>query len=203
MRSTYAFLAVPLVATIAGFTLRVDAQSSVPLGVASSTVTVTGTTNVHGYTASTTAVRVKSTKTGAFAGGLWSLVQTPALVEAFAVTIPAASLHSTKDGIDKNMHKALKVSEFKEITFRVTSLESRGVAGALRAIGSLTIAGVSKDVTLDLTVKLAGANLSVSGELPLLMTDYGITPPKAMMGMMRTDPKIAIRIELVLTPSAS
>ena len=203
MRSAHAILAVALVATVVSFTPRVDAQSAAPLGVASSTVTVTGSTNVHGYTATTTAVRVTSAKTGTFDGDLWKLVEAPALVEAFEITIPAASLHSTKDGIDKNMHKAMKVDEFKNITFRVKSLQSRGAAGALRALGSLTIAGVTKDITLDLTAKRAGANLSLAGEVPLLMTDYGIKPPKAMMGMMKTDPKIVIRVDLVLAPRAS
>jgi polyisoprenoid-binding protein YceI len=203
MRSAHAFLAVALVATVISFTPRLGAQSAASLGVASSTVTVTGTTNVHGYTATTTAVRVTSAKTGAFDGDLWKLVETPALVEAFEITIPAASLHSTKDGIDKNMHKAMKVTEHKDITFRVKSLQSRGAAGAIRALGSLTIAGVTKDITLDLTAKRAGANLSLAGELPLLMTDYGIAPPKAMMGMMKTDPKIVISVALVLAPRAS
>jgi len=30
------------------------------------------------------------------------------------------------------------------------------------------------------------------------MTDFGIQPPKAMMGMLKTDPKVQIRIELEL-----
>ena len=146
---------------------------------------------------------MSAVKATGFDGDLWKLVEQPALVEAFAISVPSASLHSTKDGIDKNMHKALKASEFKDITFRVKSLASRPGAGALRAVGVLTIAGISKDVTLDLTAQRAGSNVSVVGEIPLLMTDYGVTPPKAMMGMMRTDPKISIRLELVLTPSAS
>ena len=204
MRSAHVFLGLAVAATLAAFSLRVDAQAGAgPIGVASAKVTITGTTNVHGYTASTATVRVSAVKTGAFDGDLWKLVERPALVEAFAITIPSASLHSTKDGIDKNMHKALKATEFKDITFRISSLEARGGDGALRALGVLTIAGVSKDITLDLTAQRAGSNLSISGEIPLLMTDYGITPPKAMMGMMRTDPKIAIRVELVLAPSAS
>jgi polyisoprenoid-binding protein YceI len=203
MRSAHVFLGFAVAATVAAWTPRVGAQAAGPLGVASAKVTITGTTNVHGYTAETSTVRVSALKTGAFDADLWKLVERPALVEAFAITIPSASLHSTKDGIDKNMHKALKVSEFKEITFRITSLESRGGAGALRALGVLTIAGVSKNITLDLAAERTGSNLAISGETPLLMTDYGITPPKAMMGMMRTDPKIVIRIELILVPSAS
>ena len=35
----------------------------------------------------------------------------------------------------------------------------------------------------------------VSGEVQLLMTDFGITPPKAMLGMLKTDPKVTITVE--------
>ena len=198
MRSAFAgvFSVVALAAT------TITAQAPAPLAVGSAKVTVTGTTNVHGYTAETTTVRLTGVKTGAFDGDLWALVEKPSLVESFGIVIPAASLHSTKDGIDKNMHKALKVTEHKDITYTVKTLDARG-GGALRANGTLTIAGVSKPVVLDLKAQRAGSNLSVVGEIALLMTDYGVKPPKAMMGMMRTDPKITIRIELVLKPSAS
>ena len=50
-----------------------------PLKFATSTVTITGTTNVHGYTASTSTVRVTTAKAGAFGGDLMQLVEKPAL----------------------------------------------------------------------------------------------------------------------------
>lgn len=181
--------------------ITVTAADTTSVKVASAKVTITGTTNVHGYTAATSTVKLTSVKLGAFDGDLFALVQKPSLVESFEIAIPAASLKSPKDGIDKNMHKALKVDKFADITYRVKSMEK--TAAGVRAIGSLTIAGVTKDVTLDLTAQRTGSNLSVAGEIPLLMTDYGVTPPKAMMGMMRTDPKITIRIELVLAASVS
>lgn len=177
------------------------ADQAAPLKIASATITVTGTTNVHGYTASTSTVKLTSAKTGAFDGDLWSLVQRPALLESFDIAIPAVSLKSPKDGIDKNMHKALKTDTFADITFRMKSMAKNG--NGLRALGTLTIAGVSKEITLDLTALRSGSNLSVAGDVPLVMTDYGITPPKAMMGMMRTDPKITLRIELVLAAATS
>ena len=31
------------------------------------------------------------------------------------------------------------------------------------------------------------------------MTDYGITPPKAMLGMLKTDPKVTVTFETVLS----
>jgi hypothetical protein len=41
--------------------------------------------------------------------------------------------------------------------------------------------------------------LSVQGQVQLLMTDFGIKPPTAMLGMLKTDPKVTVSIETVLT----
>jgi len=198
MRSITAIISA---AIAAASVITVTGAGTTSVKIASAKITITGTTNVHGYTAATSAVTLSSVKLGAFDGDLFALVQKPALVESFEIAIPAASLKSPKDGIDKNMHKALKVDTFADITYRVKSMEK--TAAGVRALGSLTIAGVTRDVTLDLAAQRSGSNLSVAGEIPLLMTDYGVTPPKAMMGMMRTDPKITIRIELVLAASVS
>ena len=32
----------------------------------------------------------------------------------------------------------------------------------------------------------------------LLMTDYGVTPPKAMLGLLKTDPKVTVTFETVV-----
>jgi hypothetical protein len=53
-------------------------------------------------------------------------------------------------------------------------------------------------VTLALKARLADATVTVTGELQLLMTDFGITPPKAMLGMLKTDPKVTVTFDTVL-----
>ena len=121
----------------------------------------------------------------------------PNAVRAFEVVIPTASLTSPKDGIDKNMHKALKANDHPDIRFRLRSLD----VAAGTAIGQLTIAGVEKEVTLNVQVKRQDAGLAVTGTTTLMMTDYGVTPPKAMLGMLKTNPKVTITFELLLGPS--
>jgi polyisoprenoid-binding protein YceI len=197
MKSTSALIGIVFAAVSA----TAIAFESAPIKIATSKVTITGTTNVHGYTAATSTVRLTGVKAGTFDGDLMTLVSQPALLQTFEIAIPAVSLKSPKDGIDKNMHKALKADKFADITFRMKSIEKHGAG--VRAFGTLTIAGVTKDITLDLAAKRSGSNLLVTGELPLLMTDYGITPPKAMLGMMKTDPKITISLELVLAAATS
>ena len=69
------------------------------------------------------------------------------------------------------------------ITFTLIRLEAKpGTPGALRGIGTLRVAGVEKEIALDITTERKDATLAVKGEVQVLMTDFGITPPKAMMG---------------------
>jgi polyisoprenoid-binding protein YceI len=114
------------------------------------------------------------------------------------VAIAAGSLSSPREGLDKNMYKALKVKEFPDITFRLLRFEGGADPGALRAKGVLTIAGVEREVALDLKTTRHDLNFTVNGTLPLLMTDYGIAPPKAMLGVLKTDPKVTVTFETVL-----
>jgi polyisoprenoid-binding protein YceI len=176
------------------------AQSARPLTIDTARITLAGTSNIHAYTASTTAVRVtRASLSGAAAApSIWDGVSQPGAVEAFEVAIPAAQLTSPKEGLDKNMHKALKVQEHADITFRLTRLEAGASAGTMKAPGVLRIAGVERNVVLELTTERHEATFTVRGKVDLLMTDYGIKPPTAMLGMLKTDPKVTVTFEVVL-----
>ena len=115
------------VATVAG---QEDSSSS--LTVASGRVSLAGTSNIHAYTASTTAIRVTRVLIGSgLAGpGFWDGIVEPGAVEAFEIAIPAATLTSPKGDLDKNMHKALKVTEHPDIV--VPSAPARASPGSAR-----------------------------------------------------------------------
>ena len=176
--------------------------ANAPLAIDSARVTISGTSNIHAYTASTSTVRVR---TAELAGGaniteMWASALTPGGFESFEVSIPAATLTSTRDGLDVNMHKALQVTEHPDIIFRLLRFEPRtGGAGSLRAIGVLKVAGAVREVALDITTERTRGTLSVRGQVQLLMTDFGIAPPVAMLGMLKTDPKVTIAFETVLS----
>src|SRR2546423_13278281 len=189
-------LGISIAATTAGSTGETAAPS---LTMTSGRVSISGTSNIHPYTASTTNVRmVRAQLANGVAAGGWPDVLKPGALEAFEIAIPAATLSSPKDGIDKTMHKALKVTEHPEIAFRLSRLEPAAAPGAFRGVGVLRIAGVEREVTLELETLESASPLAVKGETQLLMTDYGITPPKAMLGMLKTDPKVTITFETVL-----
>jgi len=170
-----------------------DATPS-PLRLVSSRVSLAGTSNIHAYTASSTAARVVRLQIAGSSS--WEELLKPGALEAFEISIPAATLSSPKEGLDKNMHKALKTAEHPDITFRLSRMEGEPASG-IRAVGILNIAGVEREVTLTLKTQQSEGILIVTGEIQLLMTDFGITPPKAMLGMLKTDPKVTVTFETV------
>jgi polyisoprenoid-binding protein YceI len=199
VRSSFGSL-VAVTAALAAGSIAV-AQS--PLSIDTATITIAGTSNIHDYTASTTEARVTRVQLGSGVAGeaFWDEVQKPGGLATFEVSIAAASLKSSKEGLDKNMHKALKVKEHQEITFSLKRMD--GAPDALTAFGTLRIAGVEREVALPLKTARKGANLAVTGEIDVLMTDYGIAPPKAMLGMIKTDPKIKITFAILLAISTT
>ena len=175
--------------------------TNTPLAIGTGRLTIAGTSNIHDYTASTTAIQVTRVQLGNLPAGsdLLEHALKPGGVEAFEVTIPAKSLASKKDGLDKNMHSALKATEHPDIAFKLLRFENRPApATGLRAIGVLRVAGVDRQVAIDIISERKDATLLVKGTLALLMTDFGIAPPKAMMGMLKTDPKVTITFEVAV-----
>jgi polyisoprenoid-binding protein YceI len=201
VRFVLAAIAVTVVAATGQTTAYTSDLSTGPLTLASARVSIAGTSNIHAFTASTTEVRLLGvTLAGDLTPTLWEGIVKPGAMESFEVAIAAKTLSSPRDGLDKNMHKALKVSEYPDITFSLRRLDAQPSAPeAGRAQGLLKIAGVEREVAFDITTHQTRAALTVRGEVPLLMTDYGITPPKAMLGMLKTDPKVTVTFEVSLT----
>ena len=194
----YALLGCALTVAIGAAVVRAQA----PIALDSARITISGTSNIHAYTASTTTVRVRRAQVAAPAEGedAWTSALKPGGVELFEIAIPAATLSSPREGLDANMHKALLVTEHPDIVFRLLRFEPRpGPAGSLRAIGNLKIAGVVREVAIDVTTTRTNGTLGVKGQVQLLMTDFGIKPPVALMGMLKTDPKVTVSFETVLT----
>jgi polyisoprenoid-binding protein YceI len=197
---------IPVLAIIFGtlpYTPAAAQDATAPLVMTAARVSIAGTSNIHEFSASTTDVKVTRLIMADGVGGaaVLNAAVNPGALEAFEIVVKAGTLTSPKDGLDKNMWKALKTAQHPDIVFTLTRLD--GKPGALRAIGTLKIAGVEKEVAFDLKAAANASTITVIGDVPLLMTDYGITPPKAMLGMLKTDPRITVTFEVVLAAPAT
>jgi len=174
------------------------AQTAVAIETAQ--VSVSGTSNIHSYTASTNTVRVTRAELGVQPGSeFWPAALMPNVIQEFAIAIPAATLTSPREGLDANLHKALKVNAHPDITFYLRTLERRTDApGTFRGVGVLQVAGVQREIAMDVAPEQRGDVLTIRGQIRLLMTDFGIQPPTALLGMLRTDPRVTIAFEIHL-----
>jgi polyisoprenoid-binding protein YceI len=128
-------------------------------------------------------------------------------VRAGGVTVPARRLVSDDVIMDRLMWGALKAGAHPEIVYAFAGdAVIPGGAGphTLATRGTVTIAGVTREVVQEVQAeRLADARLRFTGSHPLLMSDFGMTPPTAMFGALRTGNRVVVHIDLVVrTPGA-
>lgn len=116
-------------------------------------------------------------------------------------SVESESLKSGKSSMDKNTYKALESDSYNTIDFSMSSVEKvvKIADGTydVSVTGNLTIAGVTKSKPLDFKIKIKGNNILIDGEKTMLMTDFGIDPPKALFGTIKTGDEIKIIFKTV------
>jgi polyisoprenoid-binding protein YceI len=160
-----------------------------------SRVWVDGTSNKNDWT-------VKATKLSGFVI-LTTKEGAPAELTG-SFTVDARSMVSEHGVImDRLMANALKSTEYPAITYELVSATySRTATGtSIAARGRVTIAGTTKELeqTVILERQPDGA-VHYTGSQPLLMSDFGITPPTAMFGALRTGNKVVVHVDLLVKP---
>ena len=118
------------------------------------------------------------------------------------VSMAANSLKSGKGAMmDKNTCKALKADEYPQIVYELLSAKVLP-GGKLSTAGKLTIAGVSKEVKMEVSYLVTQAGkVTVKGALPILLTEYKIDPPTAMMGTIKTGEEVKVVFHAVFSAS--
>lgn len=114
----------------------------------------------------------------------------------------AAGLKSKHDLMDVKAREALKYKQNPEIIFQqkdFTIIQHQGMEFKGKVLGKLSIAGVSKNIEIpfDGTFK-SNQILAVNGSLNLKMSEFGIKPPTAIMGTIKTGDDILLIFNLEL-----
>ena len=122
-------------------------------------------------------------------------------IPSLTFTIAVAQLKSDEKKLDKNAYKALKAETFKNIVYKLKSVMiQKGVGNVymLKTTGNLSIAGVTKEVSMDVRcVVNKDATISCTGTEQLKMSDYGVKPPTFMLGAMKTGDNISLDFNIV------
>jgi polyisoprenoid-binding protein YceI len=120
------------------------------------------------------------------------------VIENASFKAEVKSIKSGTSAMDANTYKAMNEPEHPSISFKATG-PIRQSGSALRIKGELTIAGVTKPIEFTATgERWSEESLTVKGSYKLKMSDYGIDPPKAMLGTIRTGDEVTIDFEFVM-----
>lgn len=136
--------------------------------------------------------------------GLFREVSDPALVEA-ELRVPVRRFDCGKDRMNKDLYAALKANDYPEIHFRLEDVAlEEPAAGAgtysLKVTGQLSIAGTERTFELPVqALQAADGTYRAAGRLPLLMSDFGIDPPTALLGLIKAHNEITVCFDLVAT----
>jgi hypothetical protein len=122
------------------------------------------------------------------------------------LTVPVRTFDCGQRRMERDLYEALKADAFPEIRYELldadvlTAPETERGTYVLRVTGRLTVAGTTR--TVETTVRgerRPDGRLRATASQPLMMTDFGIDPPTALLGLVRARDHLVVRVDLVAT----
>ena len=153
---------------------------------------VKGTSSIHDWESSVADLDAK--------GSFILISSSLSDIRDVVVKIPVKAIKSTKGKMmDNKTWEAFNYEKNPTITFTLTDKKINTANNSLVASGTLTMAGVTKPVELHLIYKISpGGELQISGTHRLLMSDFKMEPPTAMMGTIKVGDEVVINLEMTL-----
>lgn len=119
-------------------------------------------------------------------------------IKSLDFAVEVNSMKSGKGAMDDNTYKALKSKSHPNITYKFEKINNKSTTAEgllLDTTGRLTIAGVTKTVNMKVTVATK-SDMQVKGEITFNMSDYGIDPPTAVFGTIKTGDQVTIKFDV-------
>jgi polyisoprenoid-binding protein YceI len=180
-------------------TVHTSAQQVFEINSSNSNMTVKGTSSLHDW-------QMEATK---FTAITKLEIEDEQVTEILNVSFstPVKNLSSDKWIMDKNAHEALKEDDYPKISFSLKNDTDINFQDKKVTIpGNLTVAGSTQLVSVICSYNfISPRQLKASGNADLKMSSFGIDPPTAMLGTLKTDDDITVEFELefILESSSS
>jgi polyisoprenoid-binding protein YceI len=191
--------AAALLAVFAGLA---GAQETARVAVSpESKLWIDGTSNLHSWSCKAERLDAAIDLDAAVAAQLGSAP--PKALKRVDVKVPVKSLKCGHGAMDNNLYKALNADATPDVSYILATFEAApGEAKdsfTLHTIGTLTVAGKERKIEMDVVAtRLPDGTVKAIGMVPIKMTDYGISPPTAIFGRLKTGDEVKVNFELTV-----
>ena len=187
---------LPILTTLFLVVLIPGTQAQEIYKYASHSMTISGTSSLHDWESDATKMSGSATITmdaGKIKGISW-----------MQISIPVKAITSTHGSImDGKTHDALKADANPDIIFKLKSISTISAGSqnyTISAKGTLSMAGQTREISLTVTAQTDSSGaITFKGTKALKMSDFGISPPTAMLGTLKTGDDITLDFTLKLS----
>lgn len=158
---------------------------------------IDGTSSLHDWTCDVPGATGGFTTAAAEAGALFA-------IEAGTVSVKVEDIECGKRIMNNKLEDALTANDAETIDFvldTATVSAQEGNAFTLDLTGNLTIAGATQAVELTAEGTMQDGTIQFQGSHTMLQTDFGIDPPTALLGRLKTGDEVTVRFVVTATPN--
>jgi polyisoprenoid-binding protein YceI len=157
-----------------------------------------GQTSKHDAVARTSSLSGGLTVSGDPSGYQVSAITFTADLTALASVDSVAGRDVTQR--DSFVSRQMNLQQFPDAIFAASSALVAGTVTSQPAdasvSGKLTIHGVTKDVTATVKAQVTGGRIEIAGSVPIVMTDFGVSPPS--VPFTTVDSQVTIEFDIFL-----
>ena len=199
-RARTAAIATAVTVALLSIASTASAQETARVAVSpDSKLMIEGTSNLHGWACRTQDINATLELDAGAAADISAAP--PRALKRVEVKVPVKSLKCGHGAMDDNLYKALNADATPSISYIMATFDA--VPGetkdsfSLKAVGKLTISGTERPITMEVkATRLADGTVKATGTVPVKMTDFGIKPPTAIFGRLKTGDEVKVSFEL-------
>jgi polyisoprenoid-binding protein YceI len=121
-------------------------------------------------------------------------------LSALTVTIPVAGMDCDNGTMNGKLRDALGTSPIRFTLSNARVASPNGGRFVVEANGQLTIHGTSRAQRVTAQGQVLGnGRYRFTGSVPVTMSQFGVDPPTAMLGTLRTGDRVTVRFDVTAT----
>lgn len=163
-----------------------------------SSLTIDGTSTLRSWECAVPSFSVAPTPPSGFEEGVLKGEQS---LETVTLVFSVKAIECGNGTMNDHLRKALDADEHPQIRYRLSKYDLANAESGMvvKAEGELVIAGTARPIEMAVTVtRDASGAIRVQGEEEVKMTDFGVKPPKLMLGTLKVGDAVNVKFDVAL-----